>query len=453
MKLSIINPPWFFLKEMNYFPQNLGMRYLVSFLRGQGHDVNFIDSLDSDKPSVLEREIDGRRINQIGATYEEICDGIPSDIDFISLGVPFTFLGLTVKELVKKIRERFSVPIISGGVFPSTSPGSALKFSDYIVRGEGELPLARLLSGEKPRDIEGFASQDFDKGGAETIKDLDTVPFPYRSKSFERYSLFSTRGRKDRRTASLITSRGCPYDCNFCSTHPTAGYKWRARSVENVIAEIKQLNQEFSIDHIELEDDNFSLDKTRTKTMLESIIRYNENTNLPLTFSTPNGLRIDTLDEEAIQLMKKAGFLSLYLALESGSQETLEAMNKKLSLDKVYSIAKSAANNKLPVLYFLMIGYPGENRDRFMQSIDFCSKLKELGDSRFTTFLTRAYPGTKLFDECVSKGYIRPEVEEDIFLGTRYQIMTPDFNREELAWRMQYANNRLNGGKKQDYLL
>jgi anaerobic magnesium-protoporphyrin IX monomethyl ester cyclase len=453
MKLSIINPPWFFLKEMNYFPQNLGMRYLTSFLRSQGHEVNFIDSLDEASPSVSEREIGGRIIKQIGAGYEDICTKIDPDTDFLALGVPFTFLNITARELVDKLRERFAIPVISGGVFPSTSPGSALKFSDYIVKGEGEIPLAKLLSGDRPEDIAGFASQDFDNGGAETIKDLDSIPFPYRGNGFERYSRFSTRGRKDRRTASLITSRGCPYDCNFCSTHPTAGYKWRARSVENVIAEIKQLNQEFSIDHIELEDDNFSLDKTRTKTMLESIINYNETANTPLTFSTPNGLRIDTLDEEAIQLMKKAGFLSLYLALESGSQETLALMNKQLSLDRVRQVAQAASNNDLPVLYFVMIGYPGETRERFTQSMNFCSQLKELGDSRFTTFLTRAYPGTKLFDYCISKGYINSQVEEDIFLGTRYQITTPEFNKEELGWRMQHANKLLNGGKRQDYLL
>lgn len=453
MKLSIINPPWFFLDKMNYLPQNLGMRYLTSFLQKKGHDVDFIDSLGSESPANFTRSIGGRQIMQIGATHQELCDQVSPDTDFIALGIPFTFLGLTAKELASELRKRFEVPILTGGVLPSTLPQVALDFSDYIVRGEGELTLLDLLSGKSPRNIQGLVSKTFDNGNSGFITDLDSIPFPHRGQEFRRYSLFSTRGRKDKRTASVITSRGCPYDCEFCSTHPVAGYKWRARSVENVLAELQELNLAFDINHIELEDDNFSLNRDRTKKMLESIVLYNENARSPLTFSIPNGLRIDTLDPETIQLMKKAGFLSLYLALESGCPETLDFMNKKLSLDKVREVATCAASNNLPVLYFVMIGYPGETRERFMESMEFCQQLEKLGPSRFTTFLTRAYPGTKLFRKCLSKGYIQEDVGEDIFLGTRYQITTPEFDRPELEWRMKYAQKILNGGKKQDYIL
>ncbi len=86
----------------------------------------------------------------------------------------------------------------------------------------------------------------------------------------------------------MITSRGCPYDCNFCSTHPTAGYKWRPRSPKNVLEELMLLNTKFEVNHIEIEDDNFSLNKTRTKKILENIITYNMKTDIPLKFSTPS---------------------------------------------------------------------------------------------------------------------------------------------------------------------
>jgi magnesium-protoporphyrin IX monomethyl ester (oxidative) cyclase len=419
----------------------------------KGHKVKFIDALDSEATISLDRVIGGRTIKQVGLDYKTICDRIPQDVDFIALGIPFTFLNTTAKELAEQIKQKFSVPIIAGGVLPSTIPNLALKFSDYIIRGEGEIPLAKILTGEKPEKVAGLVSRNFDNQTAERIENLDSIPFPYRGQEFERYSRFSTRGRKDRRTASLITSRGCPQNCYFCSTHATAGYKWRVRSVKNVLEEIRLLNNQFTIDHIEFEDDNLSLNPDRTKDLLVELIRYNEGTIRPLTFSTPNGLRMDTLDEESIKLMKRAGFLSIYLALESGSPEVLKLMNKQLSLDRVQKVAKAASINHLSVLYFVMIGYPGETRERFMESMDFCSRLKEGNNSRFTTFLTRAYPGTKLFESCLKRGYISPNVEEDLFLGTRYQIITPDFNKAELEWRMQYANNVLNGGNKQAYLL
>jgi anaerobic magnesium-protoporphyrin IX monomethyl ester cyclase len=453
MKLTIINPPWFFLDEMNYFPQNLGIRYITSFLNSKGHKADFIDSLNEEIPTIKERVIKDQKIKQIGMNYDSICNLVCRDTDFIGIGIPFTFLNTTAKELTEKLKEKFDVPIITGGTSPSTLPKKALEFSDYIIMGEGEIPLLKLLSGEKPSNIAGFASKKFNNGFSERILNLDELPFPYREENFEKYSSFSARGRKNMKTASIITSRGCPYNCNFCSTHPTSGHDWRNRSVENVLSEIEYLNKKFSISHIEIEDDNFSLNKNKTKKILEEIIKYNERTSIPLTFSNSNGLRIDTLDEEIINLMKKAGFSPLYMALESGNPETLKLMNKKLSLDKVYEIAKISSKYGLSIIYFLMIGYPGETKERFTKSIDFCLKLKELGNSKFTTFLTRPYPGTELFEYCVKKNYVKRSVEEDIFLGSRFDISTPDFDENELRWRLKHANDILNDGKKQDYFL
>jgi radical SAM superfamily enzyme YgiQ (UPF0313 family) len=207
------------------------------------------------------------------------------------------------------------------------------------------------------------------------------------------------------------------------------------------------------VNHIEIEDDNFALSPERAKTILENVIKFNEPLTTPVTFSAPNGLRIDTLDSEIIWLMKKAGFDSLYLALESGDPTVLEAMNKRLSLARVVDVAREVAVVGLPVLYFLMIGYPGEKRENFMRSMEFCQKLKQIGPARFTTFLARPYPGTQLFEYCMSKGYIDASAEDDIFLGTRYLITTDDFDEAELRWRLSYANVVLNDGKEQDYIL
>ena len=421
----------------------------------QGHEVEFIDALKMGKNVVQERQFGDKDVRMFGLRNEDIVDMIPSDSDYIAIGVPFTFLGTIAKELTGDIKKRFEVPIIMGGVFPSTLPELAVNSADFIVRGEGEIPLRRLLSGEKPEEINGFHSTVFSNGSAEFVTDLNNLPFPYREDGFEEHLLFSSRGRKGQRTASLVTSRGCPYTCNFCSTHPTAGYKWRARSVDDVVSEIVYLQERFGVNHLEIEDDNFTLDSTRAKGILERIIKYKEGRNLHLDFSTPNGLRIDTLDRETITLMKKAGFKSIYLALESGDQEVLSLMNKRLSLDKVSEVAKLASEQDLPILYFFMIGYPGETREMFLKSVDFGLGLKKIGDCSFTTFLTRAYPGTKLFDDCLAKGYIADPtfVERDVFLGDVFQIKCPEFDAKELERRLHYAQKTLNRNCEKNYCL
>lgn len=451
MKMTLINPPWLYEREMNYLPQSMGLRYLTSYLMERGHEVELIDAVQEGRTKVHERAIGKRTLRQAGLDYEEIAARVPEDTDYIGIGVPFTFLARVAEELSVVLRRSFQSPIIAGGVLPSTFPERALRFSDYVVKGEGEIVLDRLLSHENPSVINGLHSRSFSCGQAEFIRDLDAVPFPFRDNSFEAYLSFSSRGRRGKRTASLITSRGCPFDCNFCSTHPTAGYRWRSRSVDNVMDEIHVLRSRFGINHVEIEDDNFTLEKRRTTSLLEALASYNATGELQ--FSTPNGLRIDTLSEEQVTLMKRAGFESIYLALESGDPQILHAMNKNLSLDKVICIAESAAKNDLPVLYFFMIGYPGETRERFMNSIRFCQEIKRIGKSSFTTFLTRPYPGTQLYQVCADNGYIDMSADQEVFLGTNYAITTEDFDAAELRWRLKYANATLNDGRKQEYIL
>lgn len=100
-----------------------------------------------------------------------------------------------------------------------------------------------------------------------------------------------------------------------------------------------------------------------------------------------------------------------------------------------------------------MIGYPGETRERFLNSMSFCEKLKNIGTCSFTTFLTRAYPGTSLYKHCSERGYISSKDGQEIFLGAKYSIITEDFDEVELRWRLKYANSVLNDGKKQSFIL
>ena len=289
-----------------------------------------------------------------------------------SLGIsaPFTNNANIVKELAKKIKEVFPQKmVILGGVYPSLTPQDAFCSDiDYYVVGEGERPLLDIASGKNPEQIQGviaYGKSCQKIACAKIIENLDEIPFPARNKLPMRQYLSFCSPRRDRiKTASMITSRGCPYNCTFCSIHSITGFKWRMRSVDNVIAEIKLLVNDFGVEHIEFEDDNLTLDKNRMQEIAQGIILLN-NKGANISWSAPNGVRVDMLDEELLKNIKESNCVFLNLAIESGDPDMLKRMNKRLNLDKVLEIAQICKRLQINTNAFFMIGYPGETEESF----------------------------------------------------------------------------------------
>jgi len=370
---------------------------------------------------------------------------IPEDADFIGISAPFTNNAKIVKQLAHKIKAVFpEKPVILGGVYPSLTPQDAFcPAIDYYVIGEGEIPLLEIASGHKPEQVQGvlaFAQPCEQIKSAKKIENLDEIPFPSRHKlPMSQYLSFCSPRRDRLRTASVITSRGCPYDCTFCSIHSITGYKWRMRSAKNVLAEIKLLVDDFGVEHIEFEDDNLTLEKKRMQEIVQGIILLN-NKGANISWSAPNGVRVDTLDEELLAQIKASNCVFLNLAVESGDADMLRRMNKRLNLDKVIEIARICKQLKIKTNAFFMIGYPGETEESFKKTLNFVKKLKRIGVDEFYATITRAYPGTRLFYDCKEKGYITDASDgEYMFLGNEIHkdnaIQTEDFTSRDLLRR------------------
>ncbi|MFC1548374.1 B12-binding domain-containing radical SAM protein [Candidatus Omnitrophota bacterium] len=440
MHITLIAPPWYFKDEEDargIIPQNLGLGYVAAYLRSNGHQIEVIDAVACDEDCISKVNIGEQTFYQKGLSPEEVVDLIPSDTNLIGISAPFTNMAHIVKELSRAVKASFpQAPLVLGGIYPSTLPRKALTESvDYVVRGEGEIPMLKLANKIEPENIKGLffkrGESLVDNGQSEVVLDIDEVPFPARDlMPMDKYLASSPRREKEKRALSVITSRGCPFDCNFCSVHPVCGYKWRARTPENVIDEIREGIEKYGINHVEFEDDNLTFDIERAVAIFEGLMDLPEK----ITWSAHNGVRIDRLNEQLLKKFKKSGCLRLNLAVESGNKEMLSKMNKKLDLKKVEEIVKICGKLGIYTSAFLLVGYPGETKENFGGTIKFFRKLKSLGLTKVSPFIVNPYPGTKLFEYCKTNNYLKKDAEEHIyFLDDYVGIVTEDFNEEDVV--------------------
>lgn len=444
--IVLINPPWFFAEKVEFLSQNLAIGYLAGYLEKEGHNVSAIDALVEGENRLVDVQTKWGNVKRAGLLYEEIIERIPKETEIIGITAPFTNHALIVKELSSVLKKALpSAKIILGGVYPSTLPEKALSEGvDYVVKGEGEIPIARIARGEDPAKIRGVWFRDKDgnimsNGNAEMVHNLDDIPFPARHLlPMEKYYRLSSRGRIGERAATVITSRGCPFNCTFCSVHSIYEWKWRARTPKNIIDELKLLRDKFGIEHIEFEDDNLTLDIRRAEAI------FDEMSALGLAWSCSNGVRVDKLDRRLLVKMKESGCRILNLAIEHGDPEMLKIMDKKLNLEKVKEVTSICFELEIPMVGFFVICHPGETKERFERGLKFLKKLKDRGMSAFGIHVAWPLPGTRLFRMCKEKGWLtHSDVDERLIFPGHYYIECPDFNIEEVMRREARARKVL----------
>jgi radical SAM superfamily enzyme YgiQ (UPF0313 family) len=453
MKIALINPPFLFPSRNEIvFSQCIGLRSISSCLKMNGkHEVHFVDALMHGF-SKIRRYYNGY---MVGSDVDGIVSLIPPETELVGISAPFSQIAPIVHQIAERVKEKLpDAKVVMGGVYPSTQPELAkASCADYIVVGEGEQAMVGISANLKPTEIRGVYSKDEKPGRgfapAEMVKNLNMLPFPdYSLPDMERYFTLSQRMKRGR-TASLVTSRGCPFSCEFCSINSVYGRKYRPRAASGVLEEIKLLVDRYSIQALEIEDDNFTLLKGRTAEILEGIVRLNEK-GAGLSWSTPNGVRIDTLDESIIKLIKRSNCTSLTLALEHGDQEVLKIMNKKLNLDRAYEIMKLLVKHEIPQIgVFVIVGYPGETEARYRESLRYLKKVRGLGNSiRVIVNFAQPYPGTKLTARCREEGIIKDKdlgnfliKRELMSTGHIVPITTPDFDAAEVKKRKEEILN------------
>ena len=373
-------PRWFTQRPI----QPMGLMYLASVLRRAGHRVRIIDG-------EVER-IDHDSMAAIVAAERPHFFGITSTTAQATRAFA---LAQTVKE---RAPDTF---VVLGGSHASSLPERSLQECDALdaaVFGEGERTILEIMDRLAARQpllgVRGTACRD--AGGIvinparELIEDLDTIPFPaWDLVPMQQYVASTWFPNKVKQYANIFTSRGCPYGCTFCGAKTTWTRKFRARSPENVVAEVEEVYRRLGIPNFFVSDDLFTLKRKRVMDVCNLILEK----QLPITWTCLS--RVNTIDPEMLALMKRAGCYLICYGLESGSQTVLDKLDKGTTVDQgIEAVAMTKAAG-IKVFGSFMIGSPGETPETVEATIRLIRKMKldEVGLG-----VTTAYPGTDLFD-------------------------------------------------------
>lgn len=456
MKVTLIAPPWYTREPSPVLSNNLGLASLAAVLVGSGHRVAIIDALAEGWGTWGRVRTPAGVFYRAGLSDPDLVARVAADTDWIGITVPFTTVARAVRELIPLLKQRFPrVPVVLGGVYPSTLPDLARTTgADYLVLGEGETAFQRLVAGVRPEAIPGVWGPAARFPGpplpGELITDLDTLPFPARALlPVAAYFRHSPRGKR-RRSLAVISSRGCPFECAFCSVHPVLGRPWRPRSAANVLAELAELIERYDLDHIEFEDDNLTLDRTRALAIFEGMTRLKKR----LTWSSDNGLRIDTLDREVIAAMKASGAERVGFGIEHGDPAVLKELGKTINLARVETVVAECARAGIVTCGFFIVGHPRETRAQYDAGVRYFQRLRRAGLNTVAVHILKAYPGTPLYRDAAANGWLvdpDPETLRLIDAAERLRrdtitLVAPDLSAGEIVRRQRAAVRTLTPG-------
>jgi anaerobic magnesium-protoporphyrin IX monomethyl ester cyclase len=285
---------------------------------------------------------------------------------------------------------------MAGGPLPTSSPESFLDYFDLVVIGEGEETVLEILSsfenGGDVFKVDGIAYKNNERSIVKTttrklIPNLDSLPFPERGLyDHNRYKSYY-RKHHGYTITSMMTSRGCPFDCDFCS-RPVFGSVFRSRSASNIVNEMEAIRG-YGYDRIWMADDVFPLTKKICLEICDEIVRRG------LDVSWECLLRADLLDSEIASRMKRSGCRRVFFGLESGNDEILKIMNKQITVEQARRAVETMNAVGIKAGAFFILGYPGESNDTMLDTMKFASSLP-LDYLSFT--VPYPLPGTKLFE-------------------------------------------------------
>jgi radical SAM superfamily enzyme YgiQ (UPF0313 family) len=366
----------------------LGLGYIAAILRKNNFDVKVFDLL-------IDKKSDDEVLNFIKYF-------LPSIIGFSAV----TPVVNSAYRLAEKIKKTFpDIFLIIGGPHASALPEEPLNnFFDFVIIGEGENTIIDLLNNlNNPEKVKGIAYKQ--NGNVqiteprEFITALDDLPFPARD-LFPELKLYRGQEALGSRVpvGSILTSRGCPFSCTFCFK-AIFGNKFRARSPENILLEWIHLIKDYKVKEIAIVDDSFTTDVNRVIKFCDLLIKE----KLKVRWSCPNGIRIDIGDIDMLEKMKEAGCYRVALGIESGNQEVLDKIGKRIKIEQIIKMVENCKRVGIKTMGFYMLGNPGEDEKTMQQTIDFAKKLR----TDYAQFLLPIpYPRTKMYEEIKKNGKI-----------------------------------------------
>lgn len=455
MKVLLIQPPVedFYQTTIRTLP--VGLLYLAAALQQASLEVEILDCQATDQKQTIEIPPEFAYLKRYyrsgnlspfklfsqyrhyGLSWKGIRERIrAANADVIgisSLFTPFYREALRIAVIAKELDA--SRPVILGGAHVNACPEQVLAHPnvDFVLLGEGERTLPELISafdtGKAIDSICGIGYKVNDKlhlpEHGDLIDDIETSPLPARE--LVDPARYTIGGKK---LTMLVTSRGCPYHCTFCSIFLTAGRQFRTRSINNIIAEMRICREKYGTEIFDIEDDNFSFDQKRAAYILAAIREEFGEGQIELL--AMNGISAANISEPLVDEMKRSGFRALNLALVTSDKEQQRATKRPGSTSHFDRVVKKAADAGLEMVNYVILGLPDSTIAEMLDSIIHLMQRPVLiGPSVFY-----ATPGTESYRQCLERGLL-PSAELALQRSTCFPVETKNFSRRDLVTLFQ----------------
>lgn len=411
LKVTLINPPQF-----TRYPQPpMGLALIAAVLEKEGYQVTVLDA------------------NALGLQPEEVAASV-TNADVVGLTAMTPTIGAAISTARYLKQADPNLTIILGGAHATLLPEETLANApevDVLVRGEGEKTIIELLNAlDNKQALDSIPGISYRKDGevinnppAPQNTDLDSLPFlAYHLLPWQRYKPHPPHGRAYP-FAAVITSRGCPYQCSYCSK-PIFGSRFRAQTPERVMAEVTYYIKRFGVKEIAFYDDVFTLNQKRAYAIADEIIKA--GVKIHWTCET----RVNLVDKELLRHIKQAGCYAIAYGIESASQDILNTLNKDITLEQVEEAVRITREVGLQTIGYFMLASPGESPETIDKTIKLAKKL-ELDFAQFS--VTTPFPGTRLYELYLdSKKDDNIPWESFVYAGTDRQV-TPVFENSQLS--------------------
>ncbi|MFC1576803.1 B12-binding domain-containing radical SAM protein [Candidatus Omnitrophota bacterium] len=423
MKILLVKP----YSASDHIQPSLGLGYLATAVRGK-HDVKILDC--------IKRKVTIEKLPRFLKRFKPDVLGLQC----YTFDMPYVKRAFRIAKRVRK-----DMVTVVGGPHPSAVPEEVfgeLKGSlDYLFIGEAEVGFSRLMDAlqEKRTDLSGIPGLAWRKAGAIRksaqvfTDDIDSLGLPawdiIRPETYPE----SQHGAffKKFPIAPVMITRGCPFSCTFCAAGVVSGKKVRKRSIDSVLGEIRLLYDDFGIREFHIIDDNFTMDKAYAKEFLKRL----KALSLDISLAVPNGVRMDTLDEEMLILMKEAGLYLISLGIESGSDRILRLMKKSISTSKIRECVKMINDSGIDAAGFFILGFPGDTIWSMLKTLSFSLQL-DLARANFFTYLP--FPGTESYRQLKEAGEL-DNVNWEEFYFTNASYCPPGVSRRKLKALHRFA--------------
>jgi radical SAM superfamily enzyme YgiQ (UPF0313 family) len=387
--LLLVYPPYL----AKYKNPPLGLAYIGAMAEAKGMTVQLID------------------MDPHGVDYNDL-ESMIRELKPSALGISFMTNMFSAARKVSSIAKQVypDMPVIMGGNHASGLPDELLQINaaDYVVFGEGERTIVEFMeqiSKDSPdySSVKGLVYKDGDKiiknAPRELIDDLDSIPFPiWNQLPCEKYSDMVLGSGEERPAFSIMSTRGCPAKCTFCSSHTVFTRKYRARTAENIFEEMVYLYEQFGARHFNFVDDTFTIQKPRVFELCDLIIESG------IQFDWVCNARANTVNLDYLRKMRAAGCMNICFGVESGDAKVRDNIDKFVTTEQIINSHAWAKEAGMVVSSFFMVGNEGEGWEEVEKTIKFAAKLHT--DDAGCSIAT-PYPDTPLWHLANAKGWIK----------------------------------------------